>query len=255
MEYQVQKKDQYEFIETGGGTTNVLLLHGLFGSLSNFNALLQDFGQRFNIIVPLLPILTAPKEEVGLDGLLDYIRSFIDFKKLKNLHVLGNSLGGHLAQIFALDSPKLIKSLVLTGSSGLFENPMGSTWPRREDYEYVKAKVQSTFYDPMMAKKEMVDEVFNIVNDRAKVIRIVITAKSAIRHNLADKLHAITVPTLLVWGKQDEITPPFVAEKFVELLPNSSIVFIDQCGHAAMMEKPEEFNTAYASFMDQVLNT
>ncbi len=255
MEYEIQKDDQYEYIETGGGTTNVLLLHGLFGSLSNFNALLKDFGQRFNIIVPLLPILTAPKEEVGLDGLLNYINSFVSYKKLKDLHVLGNSLGGHLAQIFTLDSPELIKSLVLTGSSGLFENPMGSTWPRREDYEYVKKKVQSTFYDPLMAKKEMVDEVFSIVNDRAKVIRIVITAKSAIRHNLADKLHAIKVPTLLVWGKQDEITPPFVAEKFDELLHDSSLVFIDHCGHAAMMEKPEEFNTAYKGFMDRVLTS
>jgi len=106
-----------------------------------------------------------------------------------------------------------------------------------------------------MAKKEMVDEVFSIVNDRAKVIRIVITAKSAIRHNLADKLHAIKVPTLLVWGKQDEITPPFVAEKFDELLPDSSLVFINECGHAAMMEKPQEFNAAYGEFMDKVLKT
>lgn len=255
MKYEIQKEDQYEYIETKGGDINVMLLHGLFGSLSNFNGLMKDFGKRFNIIVPLLPILTAPKEEVGLDGLLKYINSFVAFKNLSQLHILGNSLGGHLAQIFALDKPQLIKSLVLTGSSGLFENPMGSTWPRREDYNYVKTKVQSTFFDPAMAKKDMVDEVFSIVNDRAKVIRIVITAKSAIRHNLADKLHAIKVPTLLVWGKQDEITPSFVAEKFDELLPDSSLVFIDECGHAAMMEKPQEFNSAYGAFMDKVLHT
>lgn len=254
MTYEARQEGGYEFIETGGGDVNVMMLHGLFGSLSNFESLIQSFGNRFNIIVPLLPILTAPKEEVGLDGLLNFINGFVEFKGLDKIHVLGNSLGGHLAQIFALANPEKMASLILTGSSGLFENPMGSSWPRRENYDYVKGKVQSTFFDPNMAQKEMVDEVFAIVNDRAKVIRIVLTAKSAIRHNLADKLQDITVPTLLVWGRQDEITPAFVAEKFDELLPNSTLVFLDQCGHAAMMEKPEEFNDAFIEFMDKQLS-
>lgn len=252
MNYEVIKEESFEYIETKGGDVNVMMLHGLFGSLSNFESLIKSFGTTYNIIVPLLPILTAPKEEVGLDGLLNYINAFVAHKELTNLHVLGNSLGGHIAQIFALANPQKVASLILTGSSGLFENPMGSSWPRRESYEYVKGKVESTFYDPIMAKKEMVDEVYKIVNDRAKVIRIVLTAKSALRHNLADKLQNIKVPTLLVWGKQDDITPYFVAEKFDELLPDSKLVFLDKCGHAAMMEKPEEFNKAFGDFMKQL---
>lgn len=251
MHNDVVQEGGYEYIETKGGDTDIMLLHGLFGSLSNFEHLLNEFGNKYNIIVPLLPILTAPKEEVGLDGLLRFIDGFVKHKGFKQLHVLGNSLGGHLAQLFALAHPDKVSSLILTGSSGLFENPMGSSWPRRENYDYVKGKVESTFFDPNMAKKEMVDEVFSIVNDRAKVIRIVITAKSAIRHNLADKLGSISAPTLLVWGKQDEITPAFVAEKFEELLPNATLVFLDQCGHAAMMEQPKAFNEAFASFMVQ----
>jgi len=252
MIYEAKHEGPFEFIETQGGDVNVMMLHGLFGSLSNFESLLSAFGHQYNIIVPLLPILTAPKEEVGLDGLLEFINNFVEFKQLTNLHVLGNSLGGHLAQIFALANPDKMASLILTGSSGLFENPMGSSWPRRENYDYVKGKVQSTFYDPNMAKKEMVDEVFAIVNDRLKVIRIVLTAKSALRHNLADKLHDIKIPTLLIWGKQDEITPAFVAEKFDELLPDSSLVLLDECGHAAMMEKPDEFNHAFNEFMQKL---
>ena len=251
MQTEVVKEGGFEYMETQGGNQDVLMLHGLFGSMSNFKYLIEEFGDKFNIIVPILPILTAPKEEVGLDGLLKFINGFVNYKGFKNLHVLGNSLGGHLAQIFALANPEKIKSLTLTGSSGLFENPMGSSWPRRESYDYVKGKVESTFFDPKMAKKDMVDEVFKIVNDRAKVIRIVITAKSALRHNLAEKLHSIVSPTLLVWGKQDEITPPFVAEKFDELLPNSTLVFLDECGHAAMMEQPSAFNSAFGSFMKQ----
>jgi pimeloyl-ACP methyl ester carboxylesterase len=251
MHNDVVQEGGYEYIESKGGDVDVLLLHGLFGSLSNFEHLLNEFGNKYNFIVPLLPILTAPKEEVGLDGLLGFINGFVEYKGFDKLHVLGNSLGGHLAQLFAIDNPEKVSSLILTGSSGLFENPMGSSWPRRESYDYVREKVESTFYDPKMAQKEMVDEVFKIVNDRSKVIRIVITAKSAIRHNLADKLGSIKVPTLLVWGKQDEITPPFVAEKFEELLPNATLVFLDKCGHAAMMEQPKAFNEAFASFIEQ----
>jgi len=251
MHNTVVQQDGYEYIETKGGSTTILLLHGLFGSLSNFEHLIDEYGDKYNFIVPMLPILTAPKEEVGLDGLLGFVNEFVKYKEFEKLHVLGNSLGGHLAQLFALGNADKVCSLTLTGSSGLFENPMGSSWPRRENYDYVREKVESTFYDPKMAKKEMVDEVFKIVNDRTKVIRIVITAKSAIRHNLADKLENIKVPTLLVWGRQDEITPAFVAEKFSELLPNSTLVFLDNCGHAAMMEQPEAFNEAFGSFMAQ----
>jgi len=250
VSYPIKSQDGYEYIETKGGEETVLLLHGLFGSLSNFDHLLAEFGDRYNFVIPLLPILTADKEDVGLDGLLRFIEGFVEFTKYVKMHVLGNSLGGHLAQLFVLAHPDKVKSLILTGSSGLYENPMGSSWPRRENYEYVKQKVETTFYEAKMATKEMIDQVYEIVNDRSKVIRIVITAKSAIRHNLADKLHQIKVPCLLIWGKQDEITPAFVAEKFEELLPSAQLVLIDECGHAAMMEKPKEFNLAFKDFLE-----
>ncbi|RMD75104.1 MAG: alpha/beta hydrolase, partial [Bacteroidetes bacterium] len=130
---------------------------------------------------------------------------------------------------------------------------MGSTFPKRGDYDFIRRKTEATFYDPKVATKELVDEVFDIVNDRNKGIRIIATAKSAVRHNLGDKLHEIKAPVLLVWGKQDNVTPPFVAEKFHELLPDARLVFIDKCGHAPMMEHPEEFNRHLEAFLEEVL--
>jgi pimeloyl-ACP methyl ester carboxylesterase len=103
-----------------------------------------------------------------------------------------------------------------------------------------------------VASKELVDEVFSIVNDRGKAIRVVATAKSAVRHNVGDKLYQIKAPTLLVWGKQDTITPPFVAEKFHDLIENSQLFFLDQCGHAPMMEKPDDFNNILEKFLNEV---
>src|SRR5690606_30926897 len=113
---------------------------------------------------------------------------------------------------------------------------------------------EATFFDPAVATKALVDEVYEIVNDRNKGIRIVATAKSAVRHNLGDKLHQLKAPTLLVWGKNDIITPQFVGEKFNELIENSRLVLLDNCGHAPMMELPEDFNHHLEIFLNEVVN-
>jgi pimeloyl-ACP methyl ester carboxylesterase len=142
--------------------------------------------------------------------------------------------------------------MTLTGSSGLFEEPLGSTFPKRGDYEFVKRKTEGTFYDPAVASKELVDEVYDIVNDRNKAIRVIAIAKSALRHNIGDRLHQIKRPALLVWGRDDTITPAFVGEQFHELLPNSKLVIMEKCGHAPMMEHPKEFNRILNDFLVEI---
>lgn len=166
--------------------------------------------------------------------------------------LLGNSLGGHVAILHVLKQPERIKSLILTGSSGLFENGMGDTYPKRGDYDYIKKKTELTFYDPRVASKELVDEVYETVNNRLKAIKIIALAKSAIRNNLGEELNQIKQPTLLVWGNNDGITPPFVGREFQRLIPNSELHFIDKCGHAPMMEVPEEFNRVLHKFLTKL---
>jgi len=184
--------------------------------------------------------------------LLKYVNEFVDYKEYNHVHLVGNSLGGHIAQLYALANPDKVLSMTLTGSSGLFESGMGDGYPRRGDKEYIARKVAETFYDPAVASEDLVEEVFETINDRNKAIRIVITAKTALKHNTAEELPSIQCPTLLVWGKQDSITPPFVGEKFQELIPNSQLEFVDKCGHAPMMELPEEFNGILKSFLKEL---
>jgi pimeloyl-ACP methyl ester carboxylesterase len=139
--------------------------------------------------------------------------------------------------------------MILTGSSGLFESGMGSGFPKRGSYEYIRERVGYTFYSPETATKELVDEVFEIVSDNFKTLRILRIAKSAQRHNMRKDIVNIQVPTLLVWGLNDNITPPRVAHEFDRLIPNTELHFIDQCGHAAMMEQPGAFNRITARFL------
>ena len=255
MKMEIQEEGGFRFLESKGGEGNLLLLHGLFGALSNFEGIIDYFANKYNVVVPLLPIFDLPIRKVSVTGLVDHVSDFVKFKGYDKVNLLGNSLGGHIALLYALSEPERIASIVLTGSSGLFESAMGTGFPKRGDYDFIKAKTESTFYDPAVATKELVDEVFDIVNDRNKAIRVVATAKSAVRHNLGDKLHQVKAPTLLVWGKDDQITPSFVGEKFNELIENSRLIFIDECGHAPMMEHPEVFNTHLESFLYEVSAT
>ncbi|NOT36664.1 MAG: alpha/beta hydrolase [Saprospiraceae bacterium] len=251
MAFEIKTEGKFKYLESREDGPVIMLLHGLFGALSNFSGIINHFGPKYRVIVPLLPIYELPIHLVSLDGLVKHIRDFVQEKKLTKINILGNSLGGHVALLFVLDQQEKINSMCITGSSGLFESAMGSSFPKRGDYEYIKNKTQETFYDPAVASKELVDEVYQITTDRLKAIRIIATAKSAIRHNLADKLDRIKVPTLIIWGKNDGVTPPFVGEKFNELIKGSEIYFLEKCGHAPMMEKPDEFNRILENFLDK----
>lgn len=254
MNVSIKEEQGFRYIESGReDAETLLLLHGLFGALSNFESIINRFSKEYHVVVPILPIYEMPIFEVSVMGLVDFVVKFVKYKSYDKIHLLGNSLGGHVALLFALNNPEHVASITLTGSSGLFESAFGTAFPKRGDYEYIKNKTAETFFNPEVATKELVDEVFGIVNDRVKAIRVVATAKSAVRHNLGDKLHKIKAPTLLIWGKQDGVTPPFVGEKFHQLISDSRLYFIDECGHAPMMEKPEEFNDILEAFLKEVV--
>ena len=222
------------------------------GGLSNFKDVIDFFSSKnYKVVIPELPIYTLPLKETSVTAFSDFLEDFVKFKKINNPILLGNSLGGHIGLIFSNKNPNLVKSLVLTGSSGLYENSMGESYPKRENYEYIKRKTEEVFYNPKVATKEIVDEVFETVNNREKLVRTLSIAKSAIRHNMSSDLPNIETPTLLIWGENDMVTPPEVAVEFNSLLPNSDLIWIKKCGHAPMMEHPKEFNRILFNWLDK----
>ena len=213
MTIEVKKEGKFSYIEKGEGTP-IIILHGLMGGLSNFEEVVSFFSKKYKVVVPELPLFSMP--------LL--------------------TLGGHVGLLYAKMHPKNVLGLVLTGSSGLYEKAMSEGYPRRGDYDFIKKKCEEVFYDPAVATKEIVDEVFANISDRSKLLKTLALAKSAIRNNMAKDLPKMETPTCLIWGKNDNVTPPKVAEEFHELLPNSELHWIDKCGHAPMMEHPQQFN-------------
>jgi pimeloyl-ACP methyl ester carboxylesterase len=248
MPLNVRELKGYSYVDEGQGQV-LMLLHGLFGALSNWEAVVNRFSSKFRVVIPMLPIYEMPIKEAGLEGLQKYVEDFVDAMALDDMIIMGNSLGGHIGLLYTLHNPSKVSRLVLTGSSGLFENAMGGSYPRRGSYDYIKERVEYTFYDPKVASKELVDEVFETTRSIPKCMRIVAIAKSAQRNNLANELSKIKIPTLLVWGLNDTITPPMVGHDFNRLIPQSKLKFIDKCCHAPMMEHPDKFNELVEDFI------
>ncbi len=253
MEVNIKQEGKFKYIEEGEGEV-LLLLHGLFGALSNWKDVLNYFSPKYKVVIPLMPIFEMNILSLSVEGLANYIFDFVEYKNYSRVNLLGNSLGGHVGLVFIRKHADRVGSLVLTGSSGLYENAFGASYPKKGDKAYLRERIKLTFYDPASTTDELVDEVYYTLQDKGKVLRILTMAKSAIRHNMRKELPSFIQPTCLIWGKQDTITPPEVANEFHELLPHSELHFLDKCGHAAMMEKPNEFNQIVDRFLASVYN-
>jgi pimeloyl-ACP methyl ester carboxylesterase len=242
MTDKLKTEGKFTYAEAGEGPA-IIVLHGLMGALSNFESTFNHFSKNgYTVLIPELPLYSLPLLKTNVKNLAKFLKQFLEYKKIDKAILLGNSLGGHIGLYFTKHYQEKVSALVLTGSSGLYEKAMGDSFPKRGNYEYIEEKTRAVFYNPEIGTKEMVDDVYKIVNDRHSVIRTLAIAKSAIRHNMAGDLPKMKQPTCIIWGKQDSVTPPEVADDFHKLLPNSDLFWVDKCGHAAMMEQPEEFN-------------
>ncbi len=251
MKKSIITEGKYKYIDVGEGTP-IIILHGLMGGLSNFHGVMKHFPKKgYKVLVPELPIYEMPLLKTNVKSFAKFLERFIEFKKLDNVILLGNSLGGHIGLLHTKLYPKKVKALVITGSSGLYESAMGDGYPKRGDYEFIKKKAQDVFYDPEVATKEIVDEVYATVNNRIKLVKTLAIAKSAIRHNMSKDLPHMHTPTCIIWGKNDTVTPPNVAEEFHKLLPNSDLFWLNKCGHAPMMERPKKFNSLLDAWLQE----
>jgi len=249
MNYTLKKEGKFSYIEEGEGQP-IVVLHGLMGALSNFEGVVSHFSKNgYKVLIPELPLYTLPLLKTNVRNLSKHVKEFVEYKNIDNAIFIGNSLGGHISLYFAKQNIDKIKAIVLTGSSGLYENSMGDTYPKRGNYEFIKTKVEEVFYEKKVATKELIDDVFSIVNDRIKALKTLSIAKSAIRHNMTDDLPSMNIPVCLIWGENDGVTPPDVAKEFHKLLPDSELFWIEKCGHAAMMERPEKFNQVLEAWL------
>ncbi len=252
MSFSLKHKDKFSYIEVGEGIP-IVLLHGLMGELSNFSALTDYFSKKgYRVFAPELPLYSLEPNETRVKNIAKFVHEFIEKIINEPVILVGNSLGGHVGLVVCKFHPESVRALCLTGSSGLYEKSFGETYPKRGDYDYVKRKTEEVFYNPSVATKQIVDDVFETVNDRNKAIKTLYIARDAIHYNMKEDLQNFLMPVCLIWGKQDNVTPPEVAVEFHDGLPNSDLYWIDECGHAPMMEHPEKFNEILGEWLIKV---
>ncbi|MBT3621482.1 MAG: alpha/beta hydrolase [Flavobacteriales bacterium] len=245
----VKEEGKFKWLEEGEGGQPIILLHGLMGGAENFGEMVDFISAEYKVYGLDLKLFEGSLLKVSVKSLSDYLYEFMNHLGLPSATLIGNSMGGHIALIFSKEHPEMVENMILTGSSGLYENAMGDSFPRRGDKDYIRTKTEEVFYNPEVATDELVDKVFGIANNRVSVLKLLGYAKSAIRHNMAEDIPNFTMPVCLIWGEHDKVTPPNVADEFHKLLPNSELHWMPLCGHAAMWEHPEDFSKIVLKFL------
>jgi len=143
----------------------------------------------------------------------------------------------------------MVGGLVLAGASGLIEKSMVSDIQIRPSREWLSRKIGELFYDPGKHMREAdLDRAHAELSKRSGARAMVRLSRSARRDHMADHIPKIKAPTLLIWGRNDVVTPPEAARQFLDNLPDARIVWFDECGHAPMIEKPDAFARAVLDF-------
>ena len=258
MTYPILETYGYRYLDTGStlDQTPIVLLHGLLGEANQWTATIDALAaHHYRVLVPVIPLDTLPLRKANMQGVVEYVRGFTEALNLDTMVLVGNSLGGQIALLYALRYPDAVVALILSGSSGIYEVEVGTTTFRRQDRDFIRERAAVTFYDPVHVTDELVEKIFNLINERNRALRILKLARSSLNESLNDHLGQIDVPTELIWGRNDRITPPDVAVAFQRSLPNADLHFIDRCGHAPMMERPEAFNELTLTFLRKIIGT
>ncbi len=247
---------RFRFLEHGEGET-VLLLHGLFGSPENWQGVIDSLSQEFRVLALQFPINYQPNRSIyaysSIPQLTEYVREFMDQHDVRRATLVGNSLGGQVAIDFCLQHPQRADRLILTGSAGLFERSLSGGSTPKVSREFIREKAREIFYDPQHVTEELVEQVYEMLGDRSFLRFLLRIAKSTRDYNVKNELARIKIPTLIIWGQDDQITPPAVAHEFEEHLENAKLVFIDRCGHTPPIERPTQFSQLTRDFLQSSL--
>lgn len=145
MIFKTKKGKKYTYLEAGEGHPMVLL-HGLMGGLSNFDKMINFFSDKgYQVFVPQLPIYDLPILHTNLTSISKFVAKFITDVIGKPVTIVGNSMGGHIGLILVTSRPELVRNLVLTGSSGLYERTFGDSFPEKVIKNISKRKLRMFF--------------------------------------------------------------------------------------------------------------
>ena len=239
------------YLEAGQGRP-IIFSHGLFGGIFNIDTVCKELSKNYRFLMPFLPMYDMALKDCTIKKLGDYFDSFVNDLGLDEAVAIGSSMGGGTLLHYASKPRNKLKGLILCGSSGLSNIPLAKGYFKRKSYDFVNEATKDIFYDRSVPSPEMINDVFNAIQSNEIILRTIRLTKSATKHLMQDEITKIQTPVLLVWGKQDPITPVHVAPQFQELLPDAELRIIDKCGHVPAQEKPYHFLESFFEFIKKI---
>jgi pimeloyl-ACP methyl ester carboxylesterase len=227
----------------------MVFLHGLAGLNEHWEEVARRITARGRCVMLQVPLLQLRGDDCSIDGVTELTIRFLERHVAEPAVLVGNSFGGHVALRIALERPDLMRGLVLAGSAGLIERTTVREVQTRPTRPWMEEKIGELFYDRSKMRAADVDRAFTELSDRGNARAMVKLSRTARRNHLGDQIGRIKVPTLLIWGRQDVVTPPEACEELKAKIKDSRVVWFDQCGHAPMLECPDQFGEALCEFM------
>lgn len=232
---------------------SVVFLHGLVGLNDHWEGVVDRVRGRLRCVMLELPLLDLRDDDCSITGVKVLTTRFLSSHVPGPVVLVGNSFGGHVALRIALEEPAMVRALVLAGSSGLAERTMFSRVTAHPTRDWLALKIAELFFDPAVHLRESdVDRAHAVLSTRAGARAMVRLSRSARSDHMGQRISGVRAPTLLLWGREDAVTPPEAAAEFLERLPNARIEWFDRCGHAPMIERPAEFARALLSFVERL---
>ena len=239
-------------IREGTGTP-VVFCHGLVGLNEHWDGVVSRVRGEAECTMLELPLLKLRGPDCSVRGVADLTVDFLDRltdAAERPVILVGSSFGGHVALWVARLRPDLVRGLVLVGASGVSERHLVKGSPQiRPKRDWLSDRIAELFFDKSKMSESDLDRAHETLSTRGGARAMVKLSRSSRRDTIAQELGHIDRPTLLIWGREDIVTPPSAAERFLELLPRAEIAWIDECGHAPMIEAPEAFSAALLPFV------
>ncbi len=240
--------------ELGTSDETIVFLHGLLGRPSDFHSAMEVLAKRYRVIALQFPTdpphVQWPSDACSIEQLSKCTDELMRTLELENVALCGHSLGGQVAVDYCLRHPERVSRLILTASAGLYEHNIARGRPRGCPH-YVREIGRDIFYDPAHITDEHVDFTCGLFSQRDSIRFLLRLAKATRDRGVKENLGRLNIPTLIVWGHDDIITPPFVAEEFRDGIKDAKLVLLDRCGHAPPLEHPEAFAGALSQFLSE----
>lgn len=224
-----------------GERPTLVFMHGLVGLNEHWEDVALRIGAHADAVMFELPLLQLPDAYCSIDGVTAITSQFLRSLGRGPYVLAGNSFGGHVALRVAIEEPALVRGLVLAGSSGVLEVTSVASVELRPSRPWLEQRIAELFHDRRFMRAGDLDRAYAQLSQRSCARAMVRLSRSARRDVLIDRLHMVGVPTLLLWGRQDIVTPLSAAHMFHQRIKRSKLVVYDRCGHVPMIENAPGF--------------